>query len=386
MYLCRIAPEKPSITGSKWGISSLLRRGPATLGLVMLISMPLQETRAQSLDLNTQIRVRTAAVANIAVGSNGLATGTVKAFRQATVAAEIPGRIVERLAEPGTPARQGQVLLRIDAERALLRLQRSEAMAEAARIDWEHLTHEYQRSLRLLAKKVVSQDAVDDLRFAEANARARLQAARVEVSAAQRDVRDAEVRAPFDGQVETVAVQVGDYVNPGQAILTQTDFSQARVIAGVTSRDAALILSGSTASIVFDDLGGQALDATVTSVGKVKDQIAGTYPVELRIAGGNAASALREGMVGSVAWHAQSDPVAAALSIPTAALVRHEGRIGTYVIEADKAYLRDIRIGRSDGQRVEVLSGLSAGQEVVTDGQFALRDGAPVVRAATPGR
>jgi len=121
---------------------------------------------AEELNLSTNIRVRTATAAAIPVGGRGLATGVVSAYRKATVAAEIPGRIVERLVEPGTVARAGQVLVKIDPDRAGLRLRQAQAMADAARVELEHATHEYRRGVRLLKTNVVSQDVVDDLHFA----------------------------------------------------------------------------------------------------------------------------------------------------------------------------------------------------------------------------
>ncbi len=340
---------------------------------------------ADDLNLSATIRVRTAMVAPISVGGRGQVTGVVSAYRKATVAAEIPGRIVARLVEPGTVAESGQTLVHINADRASLRLRQAEAMAAAARVELQHASHEFRRSERLLQSNVVSQDTVDDLRFGEASARARLQAALVEVATAKRELQDAKVAAPFTGQVEAVHVQVGDYVNPGQPVVTQTDFSQVRIIAGVTGREATRIRQGDTATTVFEDLGGITAEATVTSVGRVKDQVTGTYPVEMVVNADDIVVRLREGMIGAVSWHSD-DAAEGTLSVPSAALVRHEGKIRTFIVEGGKAYQRDVRIGRSDGQRVEILAGLQAGQEVVIEGQFALRDGAAVTTSTAAGQ
>jgi RND family efflux transporter MFP subunit len=337
--------------------------------------------QAQELDLRTVIRVRTAAVEPVPVGADGLATGIVRASRKATVAAEVPGRIVERQAEPGTIAQAGQVLVRIDSQRLNLQFRQAQAMAEARRVDAEHARHEYLRGERLLKKKVVSQDTVDDLRFAERGARAQLQATLVQVATAQRNLQDATVVAPFAGQIEAVHVQVGDYVNPGQPIITQTDFSKARIIVGVTSREAARISAGELAGAGFEELGGSVIGARITSVGRIKDHSNGTYPVELLLEDAQAVEHLREGMIAMVTWQSARSG-APPLSIPSAALVRSDGQIRTYVVEDGRAAIRDVRIGNSDGRRVEVLDGLSAGDVVITEGQFALRDGAQVITAA----
>ncbi len=331
---------------------------------------------APGLELSAVVRVRVARVEPVAVGGSSIATGVVAAYRKATVSAEVPGRIIERLAEPGTQAQAGATLVHIDADRLQLQVRQAKALARARRVDAEHAQHEYQRGQRLFARKVISEDTVDDLRFADQRAQAQLQAALVEVASAERNLRDASVTAPFDGQIEHVHVQVGDYVNPGQPIVTQTDFSKARLIAGVSGSDTNHLSVGDTATVAFDDLGGSTVQARITSVGRIKEQPSGTYPVELELEG-LIASRLREGMVANIAWQ-HGDRPGSGISMPAAALIRRSGQIGAYVIEDNIAELRNLRIGKSDGRRVEVLSGLAVGEEVVIEGQFALRDGARV--------
>ena len=353
--------------------------------IVCLVAMALPSPNqifAQSEGLSGVIRVRVAEVAALEVGGTSSATAVVAAFRKATVAAEVSGRIIERKVEPGTIARKGQTLVLIDRDRSELVLRQTQAMAQASKVDVEHARHEYQRGQRLFKKNVISKDTVDDLHFAERGALAKYHAAQVEVARAQRELKDTNVTSPFAGQIETVHVQVGDYVNPGQAIITLTDFSKARLIAGVTSREATVIRASDQALAVFDDLGGQTVVTRVTSVGRIKDQYNGTYPVELLLEGESAVNQLREGMIANVIWQSQSTGQSR-LSVPSSALVRRAGQIGTYIVEDGHAVLKDIRIGKSDGRRVEVLAGLEAGQQVVIEGQFALRDGAMVETTAS---
>ena len=119
----------------------------------------------------------------------------------------------------------------------------------------------------------------------------------------------------------------------------------------------------------------------VRSVGRVADPGTGTYPLEIWL--DNADGKLREGMVASVSLtaYAGSEDEGAAL-VPQSALVRRDGRLAIFVVgEADReprVKLREVRIGHSDGERVEVLAGVAPGESVVIEGQFALRDGSGV--------
>ena len=343
------------------------------LAAMVSIAMLSSSVRAEP---TTVLRVRTAPVAAIPVATAKQTTGIVAAYREATVAAEVGGKIIARHMEPGLVAQANEVVVVIDTQRLSLALQSAQAQARARQVDRDHARHEHTRGKRLAQQRVISQDRLDDLAFAANRAQAQYEAAKVAVASAQRNLDDAQVRIPFSGQIEQIHVQVGDYVNPGQPIVTLTDFDAARLLVGVTGRETQTIEAGSSAQVVFDDLGGASFAARVTSIGRIKDVRSGTYPVEfaLQVPPNNR---LRQGMVGTVVW-SQALTESNALSIPSGALLRRDGQLSAYVLEGDTVRLVKLRIGNSDGQRVEVLDGLSAGDEVVVEGLFALRDGARV--------
>ena len=332
---------------------------------------------AAELELESRIRVRTAEVDFTPVGGSKQATGQVAAYRKATVAAEAAGRIIERFAEPGRQLAVSDTLVRIDPERAQLNLEQAKALHQARAVDLAHAEHEYKRAIDLYRRKVVSQDTLDDLRFAEQGARAQLTHSRVQISHAQRALEDTVVKTPYAAQVEQVHVQVGDYVNPGQPIATITDFSSARVIAGVTAAEAASLTLNDSAKVVFEALGGLHTTAQITGIGRIKDPTSGTYPIEIAIKG-NITQQLREGMVSTVIW-SPSQHTGQRLTIPTSALLRQNGGISVYVVNKNLTVTaRPVQIGNSDGRRVEILEGIQAAEHVVVEGLFALRDGAKV--------
>lgn len=322
----------------------------------------------------TAIRVTVAPVKSQAVRDTIQATGVIAAYRRSTIAAEVPGQIVGRLLEPGAQVSAGTPILNIDPERLQLAVQAAEAGAQSARVALQHAQHELKRGLDLFQKKVVSQDTLDDLRFAARAAEANHRAALVQVASAERNLRDAAVRAPFDGQLEEVHVQVGDYVNPGRAVLVITDFTNARVHVGVSSNEAADLKAGQQATVSLPGLGGRAMDATTVNVGRIKNNATGTFPVELLLTGHSLP--LKEGMVAHVAWRGIN--AGDSLSVPASAVFRRGSEFKVYVLDGQLARLRTVTTGSSSAGRVEIRSGLNAGEQVVTEGLFALRDGAAV--------
>jgi len=325
------------------------------------------------------VRVQLATVQVGRLDAPGTASGVVAAFRQATVAAETAGRVLSRRVEPGTDVAAGDLLLVLDGERAELAVRRAEAELAAARVDQREARYELRRGEGLHADRFISEGALDDLRFRADRSDAQVNAAEARLAEARRTLEDTGIRAPFAGRVERVHAQEGDYLSPGTPVAELTDFSRARVMLGITAEEAARLEAGQAATVAFEALGGQALTGTVHSVSRLADGASGTYPVEIWLAGAEA-GALRVGMLGSVRLPLGATAVRPL--VPTAAVFRHHGSTHVYRVAAGAGVatveLLPVRIGRRQGDRVEVLEGLAEGDRVVVDGQFALRDGAAV--------
>ncbi len=332
-----------------------------------------------SAPLRTAVRVRVAPVLEEALERSGSVSGVVNAFHRATIAAETTGRVVQRRVEPGDVVDEEQALLELDATRLQLAVEQARATLRSREIDLAEARRELERGDQLLNDDAISKARHDTQRFAVDRAASAEKLARVALRTAQRNLADATVRAPFAGSVEEIRVDVGDLVSPGTPLATLVDLSRARIHAGVTSIEAAGLTPGTRAPVVLAELGGTAVDAEIHSVGRIADPASGTYTIELWL--DSPDGLLREGMVAQVRLPAQAgrrNPV-----VPRAALTRREGGTSVFVVEQTggeaHAVARPVRIGRSNAEKVEVLEGVSVGEEVVIDGLFALRDGAPVL-------
>ena len=144
--------------------------------------------------------------------------------------------------------------------------------------------------------------------------------------------------------------------------------------AGVTASEASRLTGAKTAELVLDALGGRRLTGRIQSVARLSEPASGTYPVEIWVE--DLDGALREGMVATV--HMPYAAVESPASVPAEAVFRRNGAMHVFVIEDQRAHLRPVRTGRTDGSLIEIVDGLATDETVVIDGQFALRDGAPV--------
>jgi RND family efflux transporter MFP subunit len=302
----------------------------------------------------------------------------VYAFRTADVAAEVAGRVVERLVEPGDRVEAGDILVALDAERHQLAVDEARATLRARLVDREEARRELERGDELMARNTISASQHDALRFASDRASSAEALARAALGRAQRALADTQVRAPFAGTVESISVDEGDYAMPGGPIARVADFTRVRVKTGVTAGRAATIEVGADASAAFAALGGRRFEGRVRAIGRIAEGGSGTYPVEVWLEQPDAN--LREGMVASVRFSGAGEKPTTL--VPRAALLRRGGVLSLFAVDESagdpRAVARPVRVGRSGPHAVELLEGAQVGERVVIDGLFALRDGARV--------
>ena len=340
------------------------KRGEAEL------SGPLPETR---------LRVRIDPVRLEALPSEDRITATVRAFHRATITAETRGRVLERVVEPGAEVEADGAILRLEDSRMVLELRRAEAQLSAAGTVLAHAKREFARGDRLLERKAISTQQYDELAHAVDRARDEWALAEVARDTAKRNLADTRVAAPFAGTVDSIAVDVGDFVSAGTPVAVLVDLARVRIMGSVTAGEAARLVPGTTARVTFRDLGGEIFEARLESVARVASPTDGTYAVELHM--DDPSGRLRDGLVATV--ELPDTDASPRLLTKRASLLRRSGHPEVFVIEGEGeaavARSRRVRTGRSAGEWIEVLDGLNEGERVVWDGHFALGDGIAVV-------
>lgn len=292
----------------------------------------------------------------------------VEAVRQATLSAQVPGAIVSLNVKAGDRVRAGQELLRIDASAAQQNVAGSTAQLEAAQANMRVAGKELERQKQLFQKQYISQGALD-------RAQAQFDAAQAQVNAQQAQTRAAQtqsgffsVRAPFNGVVSDVPVTLGDMAMPGRPLLTLHDPSALRVSAAVPQS----MIEGvrqQIKTVRYEIAGHTSVSAAHVQLLPSVDPV--THTAQLRMALPAGVEGLAPGMFARV-W-VPVTPLApnakdARVFLPLTAIVRRAEMTGVYVMDAQgQPRLRQVRLGRTTGQTVEVLSGVSAGEQVVTE-------------------
>lgn len=327
------------------------------------------------------IRVGVTTVERRALEIDGSASGKLHAFKTATIAAEVPGRVTRRSVERGEAVERRDNLFKIDTRNSQLALQQAQANEAASAIDLDLAQRELDRGQQLLDGQDIAQSSFDQLNHSRDSARKRSELAELNRRVAAKSVADARVRAPFDGTVVRLHAEEGDYVGPGTPLATIADFSKLRLRIGLTASEVLALESRDTQTVdvSFASLGGTSVAATLHDVDPLVDQATGTYAAEFWLEQPDGAP-LREGMVGRVVLETSED---AEVVVPRNSVIRHGAGFAVWVVDRGDGHegtaeRRVVTLGRHDATWTVVLSGLEEGDTVVTSGQFALAEGIAV--------
>ena len=271
---------------------------------------------------------------------------TVEAVRQATVAAEISGRVVELRADAGQRVKQGELLMRLDAREVAgsdASAQASLAQARAA----------YERSKNLHLQKFISQAALDQ-------AEAAWKAAQGMAGSSGASLSHAAVTSPIAGVIAQRHVELGELAAPGRPLVTVFDPKSLRVIATVPQYKLAEVKKAGKARVEFPDTG---LWVEASRVEVLPTVDARSHTATARIYLPDNQPGVVPGMFARVHFTIGQ---ARKLTVPAAAILRRGEVIGVYVLD-DKggARLRQVRLGEPvAGGDLEILAGINPGERI----------------------
>ena len=300
--------------------------------------------------------------------------GVVEAVRQAVLAAQVPGAVVQLDVKAGDRVKAGQVLLRIDARAADQGAAASDAQVQAARAALDAAGKDFERQQALFRKNYISQAALERAESAFKSTQAQVNAQLAQAGAARTQSGFYVVRAPFAGVVSQVPVSLGDMAMPGRELLTMYDPSALRVSADVPQSVLATMAPSVLPGIDLPGLPAAGRHPVATRLQVLPTVDPGTHTVQLRAELPAGLVGVAPGMFARLQLTLAGAAGSASPTVPLSAVVRRAELTALYVLDPNRhPVLRQVRLGRQDGERVEVLSGLAPGEQVLTDPQAAAR-------------
>ncbi|MGE5144391.1 MAG: efflux RND transporter periplasmic adaptor subunit [Acidobacteriota bacterium] len=338
------------------------------LGLLAILGAPAACGATASVGASPALQ--SAAVTAGGRGAGAGYDGVVQAVRQTVIAAQVSGAVVALDVNAGDVVKAGQILLRLDSRSAEHVAAASAAQVRAAQAAQDAATRDYERQKRLFEKRYISQAALDRAEEQYNTATAQAAAQMATAMAARTESGFYTVRAPYSGIVSDVPVVLGDMAMPGRPLLTLYDPEAMRVSVALPQTVASGLRDSAAAQIELPNVAGERIKPVAAQLLPAVD--AATHTQELRLDLPTSLPPVRPGTFARI-WLA-SAPSDTRLSIPTSAVVRRAELTAVYVIDdAGRPLLRQVRLGPVASDRVEVLSGLSAGERVALDPQAAAR-------------
>jgi RND family efflux transporter MFP subunit len=317
--------------------------------------------------------------------------GEFQPFQVTTIHARVAGFVEKVLVDRGSNVKQGQLLAELSAPEMAAKIAEAASRvpaAESDRMQAEAQLAAVQSTLDHLKKAAETPGAIagNEVTLAEKQvdaARALLASRRQAVSVAQAAVKALEtlqeylkITAPFDGVVTDRLVHPGALVGPGAdaALLVIQQVARLRLTVAVPETDIGGIVAGAKVDFTVPAFPGRTYSGTVARVAHALDPGTRTMPVELDVQ--NRDGSLAPGMYPNVKWPVRRGRPS--LLVPKTSVVTTAER--TFVIRArdGKAEWVDVRKGAAEGENIEVMGNLQAGDKVVKRANDELRDGAPM--------
>lgn len=314
-----------------------------------------------------QAALSTAPVQAVGEAASQQHEAVVEAVRETVVAAQVPGAVVSLPVRAGDRVQAGQVLMRLDARAAEQNAAAGEAQLQAAKAAQALATQEFQRQQQLFEKRYISQGALERAEAQFKAAQAQAQAQLAQAGAARTQAGFYLVKAPYAGVLSELPVTVGEMALPGRPLARVYDPQALRVSAAVAS---SAVPAGLTAAQVQVEIDGRLLQPREVQVLPAADPATHTVTVRAQLPAGTSA---RPGQFARLSWSVPAAQDAAPrLMVPASAVMRRAEMSVVYVLSPQgQPQLRQVRVGPRVQDRVEVLSGLTAGEPVVLDPQAA---------------
>ena len=298
------------------------------------------------------------------------AIGTVHAARGVTVSADLPGVVESITFESGRPVGEGEVLVRLDTRQERAQLAAAEAQRDLARLNLD-------RVRGLVEQGILAQAELDRVTAEHKQADAR-------VGEIRATIERKEIRAPFTGVLGIRQVNLGQYLEGGAPIVPLQSLDTVHVIFSVPQQRVGEMRVGGEVRVTAEDIGGAPVTGLIMAIDSVVDQATRNVQVEATL--DNPDGRLRPGMF--VQAQVRLGETASILTLPASAISYAPYGDSVFVVSemagpGGAAYKgvrqQFVKLGAARGDQVAVVSGLEAGDEVVTSGAFKLRNGAAIL-------
>lgn len=355
------------------------KRFTIVLSLALLVAASCAKDKKETPNDGPAIAVKLSGVASASQGLFVTASGKIEAQNSANISTRIMGYVTKVNVKVGQKVSAGQLLVSINNSDLLAKKAQVEASVLQANAAYNNAKKDYDRFVALFAQQSASQKELDDMTSRYEMAKAALEGAKQMRNEVQAQFSYANITAPFSGVVTNTFVKEGDMANPGMPLVSIEGASQLQVTAMVSETDITQIKNGMPAKVLVKST-GESLAGNVSEVSLSAKNTGGQYLVKVNL--DKTPRTVLSGMFVNVQFpvtQAKTTMATANVMVPKSALVTSGQLTGIYTVSTQNtAILRWLRIGKTVGDEVEVLSGLAADEPYIISADGKLYNRAKV--------
>jgi membrane fusion protein (multidrug efflux system) len=309
---------------------------------------------------STAIPVEVGVVSTGDIASHFTGNATLEAENETGVVAKVGGVVKEIFVEEGDYVTTGQALAKLDDEKLAVQMEQATAMLRK-------LESDYKRAEELFAKNLVSEQDFQRARYEFDQQKAAYDMCKL-------DLDYTSITSPIGGVVAERMVKVGNMVVPNQTAFRVTDLDPLLAVLHVPERQAGKLRVGQSALIEVDALLGAKFSGRVERMSPVVDPSTGTVKVTVEIR--DPSRTLKPGMLARVGITHDVHP--GTTLAPRDAVIDEDNRSSVFIVRGGTALRQPIETGFVNTTHIEILTGLAAGDTVVTTGKGGLKDSSRV--------
>ncbi len=338
----------------------------ATLGMLLLMlllsgyfqkKVPMEEhANDKSLPTNLQ----TATVNLVKVPRTESSVGTIRSANEVAVASKILAQVLEVRVKAGQAVKQGEILVRLDDADLTSRLRQAESAHQSALAQAEQAAADLDRANRLIGKQAITQAEYDQAVSVDRSMKAEVDRTAQAIEETKIQLEYATIRAPFNAVVIDKRIEAGDTATPGRVLVDLYEPDRMQLVAVVRESLAVKLKVGDTLPVELESLGYQC-QAGITEIVPQAETSSRSFTVKVT---GPCPEGVYSGMFGRLFIPLDEEEV---IVVPAGA-VKKVGQLTLVEVLSDgKLQRRSIQVGRLFQEGYEVLSGLKAGEVVVTN-------------------
>lgn len=341
-------------------------------------------SQSQQTVKESEITVNMAAAKVQDVVKNVNYTGIVRGQNEVDLVPKVAARVTGILAQPGDTVKAGQTLITLDNTDFIASVKQAEALLALAQaglhsnqIQAENARLNYERIQTLHDAGAVSDQQLEASRAAyealiAGSAEASVAQAEAGLMAARNNLDKCVISSPINGVVGTIALSLGETSNPASVAAIVSDTGQLEVEVMVSEDEVSFIQNGSQVKVYINAVQADPFPGQVSSVATVADPVKHNYEVKVSLP--NQDGRIKSGMFAEVYIDTQRNKDV--IAVPLESVIPKSGRSIVYTVDQDgRARPVEVVTGIKNDQYIEIVSGLTAGQEVIVKGNTLVNDG-----------